>query len=146
MEGGSHGLTTRHEKIAPLLGIAQGDPKFISRMSIRFRGLAQHKAGRSAPAESSTRTLLPTPANDQRCNRACLFPGRTLQGIVLSSPHCQEVLLENCIPPSQPSEISLQKVPRIARRSSALFFAISAVHESFPYKTYGKLFSAEQSE
>lgn len=77
MEGGESLPHHRAQKIAPLVGRVQEDPKgLLSCTSQRFRGPARSKAGCSAPAESSTITLLTTPSNDERCNRPCSSQGR----------------------------------------------------------------------
>lgn len=131
------------KKIAPLLGLLRRTQNFLFCKSQKFNRLAQSKVGCSAPSGRSTITMFYHSLQGLAVFRACLFLGEYPPG----NYFIEDLLPLGfvCIPPSQPSESNLQKGLWTAR-SFVLFFVISAVHESFPYKTCGKLFPAEQSE
>lgn len=140
MENGSQYLTTGHQKIVSLLGSAQEGSKAAFLYEPKIQGTGP-KWGRMLYLVESSAVILPMTSEQGLPLLGENTPGNYFIQALLPLGFVWKLIL-----PSQPSEISLQKGLWIARRSSTLFFAISAVHGSFPYKTYGKLFSAEQFE
>lgn len=135
----------RAQRVAPLLEELRRIQKLISCRSLRLRGLIQSKAGWSAPAESSTITLLITLLMAISVTELASFWGRhseKLFSLVLTDIR---FCLNFASLPSSLVRLACGKCPEQPGGILLCFFAISAVHESIPYKTHGKLSSAEQS-